>query len=166
MSYWNVKNGTATKNKYTTISSNGLLYVGLGQQAGTLIVEGGESSEIIDTATVTVQVSEIVTPGSALLDNSKAGSRQFKMSIRGNTIGGGKWSLFKSTSTEIASDTTIDSDGTLKWTTNQKSGQIQVKWEKEEITKSFNVVFKKQSVTVSPKTATVGNGESKQFTVS
>lgn len=104
-------------------------------------------------------------PGSSLLDNSASGTRQFTMKIRDTAINGGTWTLKKSTSTEIASDTTISNSGLLSWTTKQNSGQIQVVWTKDGIEKTINVVFKKSKVTVSPSTATVGNGATQQFTV-
>lgn len=165
MSIWKIEDGTVKKNQYTTISSDGVLYVGLGQQAGTLIVKGGETDDVLGSATVTVKVDSIVVPGSALLDNSASGTRQFTMKIRDGAISGGTWSLKKTTSTEIASDTTISNSGELSWTTKQKSGQIQVVWTKDGVEKTINVVFKKSKVTVSPSTATVGNGATQQFTV-
>lgn len=153
------------KNAYTTISSDGVLYVGLGQPAGTLTVKGGETEDVLDSATVTVKVDSIVVPGSALLDNSASGTRQFNMKIRDTVINDGTWSLKKTTSTEIASDTTISDTGLLSWSTKQKSGQIQVVWSKDGLEKTINVVFKKNKVTVSPKTVTVGNGNTQKFTV-
>lgn len=165
MAVWKVENGTAKKNQYTTISNNGVLYVGLGQTEGTLIVKGGEENDVLDDATVTVKVDSIQVPGSALLDNSNIGNRQFNMKIRDTVINDGTWSLKKTTSTEIASDTAISNTGLLSWTTNQRSGQIQVVWTKDGVEKTINVVFKKSKVTVSPKTITVGNGATQQFTV-
>ena len=41
MSVWKLERGTVEPSTYTKISPTGLLYVGLGQQAGTLIVKGG-----------------------------------------------------------------------------------------------------------------------------
>lgn len=165
MGIWKVEDGTAKKNQYTTISSDGVLYVGLGQTAGTLTVKGGESEDVLDSATVTVTVDSIEVPGSALLDNSDSGTRQFNMKIRNTVINGGAWTLRKSTSTEIASDTTISDTGLLSWTTRQKTGQIQVVWTKDGIEKTINVVFKKSKVAVSPKEITVGNGATQKFTV-
>ena len=165
MGIWKVEDGTAKKNQYTTISSDGVLYVGLGQTAGTLTVKGGESEDVLDSATVTVTVDSIEVPGSALLDNSASGTRQFNMKIRNTVINGGAWTLRKTTSTEIASDTTISDTGLLSWTTRQKTGQIQVVWTKDGIEKTINVVFKKSKVAVSPKTITVGNGATQKFTV-
>lgn len=165
MAIWKVEDGTAKKNNYTTISSDGVLYVGLGQSAGTLTVKGGESEDVLDSATVTVTVDSIKVPGSALLDNSTSGTRQFNMYIRNAVINGGAWTLKKTTSTEIASDTTISDTGLLSWTTRQKTGQIQVVWTKDGIEKTINVVFKKSRVAVSPKTITVGNGATQKFTV-
>jgi hypothetical protein len=165
MAIWKVEDGTAKKNQYTTISNDGVLYVGLGQSKGTLTVKGGESEDVLDSATVTVQVDNIVVPSSALLDNSASGTRQFTMKIRDTAITGGAWSLKKTTSTEIASDTTISNTGLLSWSTKQKSGQIQVVWSKDGVEKTINVVFKKSKVAVSPKTVTVGNGDTQQFTV-
>ena len=165
MAYWTVENGTATKNQYTTISNDGVLYVGLGQTAGTLIVKGGEEQDTLGTATVTVKVDSIAVPGSALLDNSASGTRLFNMKIRDKAISGGTWSLKKTTSTPIASDTTISNSGVLSWTTKQSSGQIQVVWTKDGVEKTINVVFKKSKVTVSPSTATVNNGATQRFTV-
>lgn len=165
MAIWKVEDGTAKKNQYTTISSDGVLYVGLGQTAGTLTVKGGESEDVLDSATVTVTVDSIEVPGSALLDNSASGTRQFNMKIRNTVINGGAWTLKKTTSTEIASDTTISDTGLLSWTTRQKTGQIQVVWTKDGIEKTINVVFKKSKVAVSPKTITVGNGATQKFTV-
>lgn len=165
MAIWKVEDGTAKKNQYTTISSDGLLYVGLGQTAGTLTVKGGESEDVLDSATVTVKVDSIAVPGSALLDNSASGTRQFTMKIRDTAITDGAWSLKKTTSTEIASDTTISNTGLLSWSTKQKTGQIQIVWTKDGVEKTINVVFKKSKVAVSPKTVTVGNGETQQFTV-
>lgn len=165
MAVWKIEDGTAKKNQYTTISSDGLLYVGLGQQAGTLIVKGGETDDVLDSATVTVEVDAIAVPGSALLDNSTNGVRQFTMKIRETAITGGTWTLKKTTSTEIASDTTISNSGLLSWTTKQASGQIQVVWTKDGVEKTINVVFKKSKVAVSPKTVTVGNGNTQKFTV-
>lgn len=165
MAVWEIYDGTAKKNQYTTISSDGVLYVGLGQQAGTLIVKGGETDDVLGSATVTVKVDSIVVPGSALLDNSASGTRQFTMKIRDTAITGGKWTLKKTTSTEIASDTTISNDGLLSWTTKQASGQIQAVWTKDGVEKTINIVFKKRKVSVSPSTVTVGNGETQKFTV-
>lgn len=165
MAVWKVEDGTVEKNQYTTISSDGVLYVGLGQREGTLTVKGGESEDVLDSATVTVKVDSIVVPGSALLDNSTSGTRQFNMKIRDTVINGGTWTLKKTTSTEIASDTTISDTGLLSWSTKQSTGQIQVVWTKDGLEKTINVVFKKSRVTVSPKTVTVGNGATQQFTV-
>lgn len=165
MEVWKIEDGTAKKNQYTTISSDGVLYVGLGQQAGTLIVKGGETDDVLDSAIVTVKVDSIAVPGSALLDNSASGTRQFKMKIRDTEITGGTWALKKTTSTMIASDTTISNSGVLAWSTKQNSGQIQVVWTKDGIEKTINVVFKKSKVTVSPKTITVENGATQKFTV-
>lgn len=165
MAVWKVEDGTAKKNQYTTISSNGVLYVGLGQPNGTLIVKGGESEDVLDSATVTVKVDSIAVPGSALLDNSASGTRQFNMKIRDTVIDGGNWSLKKTTTTEIASDTTISNSGLISWSNKQGSGQIQVVWTKDGVEKTINVVFKKSKVAVSPKTITVGNGATQQFTV-
>lgn len=165
MAVWKVEDGTAKKNQYTTISSDGVLYVALGQSEGTLIVKGGEAADVLDSATVTVKVDSIVVPGSALLDNSASGTRQFSMKIRDTVINGGTWSLKKTTSTEIASDTTISNTGLLSWSTKQRTGQIQVVWTKDGVEKTINVVFKKSKVAVSPKTVTVGNGNTQQFTV-
>lgn len=165
MAVWKVEDGTAKKNQYTTISSDGVLYVALGQSAGTLVVKGGEDADVLDSATVTVKVDSIVVPGSALLDNSASGTRQFSMKIRDTVINGGTWSLKKTTSTEIASDTTISNTGLLSWSTKQRTGQIQVVWTKDGVEKTINVVFKKSKVAVSPKTVTVGNGNTQQFTV-
>lgn len=165
MAVWKVEDGTAKKNQYTTISSDGVLYVALGQSAGTLIVKGGEDADVLDSATVTVKVDSIAVPGSALLDNSASGTRQFNMKIRDTVINDGTWSLKKTTSTEIASDTTISNTGLLSWSTKQRTGQIQVVWTKDGVEKTFNVVFKKSKVAVSPKTVTVGNGNTQKFTV-
>lgn len=165
MAIFKVEDGTTKKNQYTTISSDGVLYVGLGQSAGTLIVKGGEAADVLDSATVTVKVDPIVVPGSALLDNSASGTRQFNMKIRDTVINGGAWSLKKSTSTEIDSNTTISNTGLLSWSTKQRSGQIQVVWTKDGLEKTIDVVFKKSKVAVSPKTITVGNGATQQFTV-
>lgn len=165
MAVWKVEDGTAKKNQYTTISSDGVLYVALGQSAGTLIVKGGEDADVLDSATVTVKVDSIVVPGSALLDNSASGTRQFNMKIRDTVINDGTWSLKKTTSTEIASDTTISNTGLLSWSTKQRTGQIQVVWTKDGVEKTINVVFKKSKVAVSPKTVTVGNGNTQKFTV-
>lgn len=165
MAVWKVEDGTAKKNQYTTISSDGVLYVALGQSEGTLIVKGGEDADVLDSATVTVKVDSIVVPGSALLDNSANGTRQFNMKIRDTVINDGTWSLKKTASTEIASDTTISNTGLLSWSTKQKTGQIQVVWTKDGVEKTINVVFKKSKVAVSPKTVTVGNGNTQKFTV-
>lgn len=162
---WSVKKGSVEPNTYTTIDSNGNLYVGLGQVAGTLIVEG-TLDDATAQATVTVEV-ENVTPNvsNAKCDNSKAGSRQFSIKTATRTISGGKWSLVKTHSTEIGSNTKIAQDGTLSWDRTQSSGQIGVSWTKDGITKSIAIVFAKASATITPTTATVKNGASQKFTI-
>lgn len=162
---WSVKKGTVDPSSYTNIDSNGNLYVGLGQVAGTLIVEG-TLDDATAQATVTVEV-ENVTPNvaNAKCDNSKAGSRQFSIKAGMRTITGGAWSLVKTHTTEIGTNTKIAQDGTLSWDRTQNSGQIGVSWTKDGVTKSIPIVFAKASSTVKPSTATVKNGASQKFTI-
>lgn len=137
----------------------------MGQVAGTLIVEG-TLDDATAQATVTVEV-ENVTPNvaNAKCDNSKAGSRQFSIKAGTRTITGGAWSLVKTHSTEIGSNTKIAQDGTLSWDRTQKSGQIGISWTKDGVTKTIAIVFSKATATISPATATVKNGASQQFTI-
>ncbi len=166
MSVWKLERGTVEPSTYTKISPTGLLYVGLGQQAGTLIVKGGEEEDVLGSATVTVQVENVTTnPVNILADNSKTGSRQCEILVGTRKVEGGNWSLEKTHSTEIASDTTISSSGLLSWSRKQQSGQIAIKFEKDGVVKKIPVVFKKSVSTISPKTANLKNGQSQQFSI-
>lgn len=162
---WSVKKGSVDPSSYTKIDENGNLYVGLGQVAGTLIVEG-TLDDATAQATVTIEV-ENVTPNvpNAKCDNSKAGSRQFTIKAGTRTITDGKWSLVKTHSTQIGTNTKIAQDGTLSWDRTQASGQIGISWTKDGITKAIAIVFAKASASIKPSTATVKNGASQQFTI-
>lgn len=162
---WSVKKGTVEPSTYTTINSNGTLYVGLGQVAGTLIVEG-TLDDATAKATVTVEVENVVpNVNNAKCDNSKAGTRTFAITAGTRTITGGTWSLVKTHSTEIGTNTKISSGGVLSWDRTQASGQIGVSWTKDGVTKTIAIVFAKASATVSPSTATVKNGATQVFTI-
>lgn len=162
---WSVKNGSVEPSSYTKIDENGNLYVGLGQVQGTLIVEG-TLEDAKATATVTV-TTENVTPNvaNAKCDNSKAGTRQFSIKAGTRTITDGTWSLEKTHSTQIGSNTNISNNGTLSWDRTQPSGQIGVSWTKDGLKKTIAIVFAKASVTVNPSTVTLKNGESQKFTI-
>lgn len=162
---WSVKKGSVDPSSYTKIDENGILYVGLGQVAGTLIVEG-TLDDATAQATVTVEV-ENVTPNTpnAKCDNSKASSRQFTIKAGTRTITGGQWSLVKTHSTQIGTNTKIAQDGTLSWDRTQASGQIGISWTKDGITKTIAIVFAKASASIKPSTATVKNGASQKFTI-
>lgn len=162
---WTVKKGSVEPSSYTKIDQNGNLYVGLGQVAGTLTVEG-TLDDATATATVTI-TSEAVNPNvpNAKCDNSKAGTRQFSITAGTRTITGGEWSLVKTHSTAIGTNTKISSEGVLSWDRTQASGQIGISWTKDGLTKTIAIVFAKASASVKPSTVTLKNGESQKFTI-
>ena len=167
MAVWQLADGTSKVSQFTTISEDGTLYLGLGQSAGTIIVKGGEESDVLGTATVTCVVENVVTsPENILANNSASGSRQITIKVGDRNVTGGTWTLEKTHSTEIASDTKVSSTGVVSWTTKQQSGQIGVKWTKDGVTKTIPVVFKKSSIKISPSTVTVKNGDTQKFTIS
>lgn len=162
---WSVKKGSVDPSSYTKIDENGNLYVGLGQVQGTLIVEG-TLDDATATSTVTV-TTEAVNPNvaNAKCDNSKAGTRQFSIKAGTRTITGGTWSLEKTHSTQIGSNTSISNDGVLSWDRTQASGQIGVSWTKDGLKKTIAIVFAKATATVNPSTVALKNGESQKFTI-
>lgn len=167
MAHWELADGTARVSEYTTLSQQGLLYVGLGQERGTILVKGGEEEGVLGTSTVTIEVENVTSsPTNILADNSTTGSRQITIKVGDRNVTGGTWTLEKTHSTEIASDTKISSTGLLSWTKNQVSGQIGVKFTKDGVTKTIPVVFKKSTITVSPSSVTVKNGATQQFSIS
>lgn len=162
---YTLKDGTTTVSKYTTISSSGLLYIALGQNEGTILVEAQEDNAKA-TATITVESLSLTgNPANVLADNSKNGQRQLGVKVGDLSVTDGKWELVKTHSTTIATTTTIDNNGLLKWTTAQTSGQIGAKFTKEDVSITIPIVFAKGKITISPSTATVQSGHTLQFTV-
>lgn len=165
MAVWRLEDGTAKVSEYTTIK-NGLLYVGLGQSAGTIIVKGGEEDDVLGTATVTCVLENVVpNPINVLADNSENGTRQLTIKAGDRTITGGTWSLEKTHTTVIDDTTTINNNGLLTWSKNQSSGQIAAVFTKDGVTKSVPIVFKKSEISITPATANVKNGATQQFTL-
>ena len=162
---YTLKDGTAKVSQYTTISSSGLLYIALGQNKGTILVEAQEDNAKA-TATVTVEYLPLVgNPDNALADNSTTGQRQLGVKVGDLSVTDGTWELVKTHSTPIATTTTIDNNGLLKWTTAQTSGQIGAKFTKDGVSITIPIVFAKGKITISPLTATVQSGHTQQFTV-
>ena len=138
-----LKDGTTTVSNYTTISSSGLLYIALGQNEGTILVEAQED-EAKATATITVESLPLTgNPVNVLADNSKNGQRQLGVKVGDLSVTDGTWELVKTHSTTIAPTTTIDNNGLLKWTTAQTSGQIGAKFTKEDVSITIPIVFSK-----------------------
>ena len=165
MSTFTLKDGTTTVSKYTTISSSGLLYIALGQNEGTILVEAQED-DAKATATITVESLPLTgNPVNVLADNSKNGQRQLGVKVGDLSVTDGTWELVKTHSTTIATTTTIDNNGLLKWTTAQTSGQIGAKFTKEDVSITIPIVFAKGKIAISPSTATVQSGHTQQFTV-
>lgn len=165
MAVWRLEDGTAKVSEYTTIV-DGLLYVGLGQSAGTIIVKGGEESDVLGTATVTCVLENVVpNPINVLADNSENGTRKLTIKAGDRTITGGTWRLEKTHSTEIDNTTTIDNNGLLSWTNKQSSGQIAAIFTKDGVTKSVPIVFKKSKISITPATESVKNGATQLFTI-
>ena len=92
-----LKDGTTTVSKYTTISNSGLLYIALGQNKGTILVEAQED-EAKATATITVESLPLTgNPVNVLADNSKNGERQIGVKVGDLSVTGGTWELVKNT---------------------------------------------------------------------
>lgn len=164
MTTYTLKDGTTKVSKYTTISSDGLLYISLGQNVGTILVEAQEDNAKA-TATVTVEYLPLTgNPANVLADNSKNEQRQLGVKVGDLSVTGGTWELVKTHSTLIATTTTIDNNGLLKWTTAQASGQIGAKFTKDGVSITIPIVFAKSKITISPSTATVQSGHTLQFT--
>ena len=166
MATYKITDGTATVSTYTKIDNSGLLYIGLNQKSGTLIVTATEDN-VSDSATVTINALPLTgSPSNVLADNSNTGTRTLSVKVGDLTITGGTWELVKTHSTPIATSTKINNTGVLQWDKSQQSGQIGAKFTKEDMSITIPIVFKKNKISIAPKSVTLHNGASTKFTVS